>query len=93
MSIRDLTLKQIIIVKGLYKVLKKKRAKKLLNKFLEDANILNIYTEEMEKYNIVGASVALTIQGELEELKKKKPLFNSFNQYINIKQLNLRQYY
>ena len=33
----------------------------------------------MEKYSIVGASIALTIKGELEELRKKELLFNSFN--------------
>ena len=49
------------MAKGLYKALKKKRVKELLNKFLKDANILNIYTKEMEKCNIVGISITLTI--------------------------------
>ena len=49
------------MAEGLYKVLKKKRVKELLNKLLEDTNILNIYTKEIEKYSIVGISVALTI--------------------------------
>ena len=59
------------MAKNSHKALKKKRARELLNKLLEDADILDIYTEEMEKRGIVGASVALTIQGELEELKEK----------------------
>ena len=67
------------MAKGLYKILKKKRVKELLNKLLKDANILNIYTKEMEKRSIVGISITFTIQGELEELKEKKLLFNSFN--------------
>ena len=49
------------MAKGLYKVLKKKKVKKLLNKFLENTNILNIYTKEIEKRGIVGISIALTI--------------------------------
>ena len=49
------------MAKDLYKVLKKKRARELLNKFLEDINILNIYTEEIEKRSIVGTSVVFTI--------------------------------
>ena len=61
MFIGDLTLKWIIIAKGSRKALKKKRVRELLNKLLEDADILNIYTKEMEKYSIVGTSVALTI--------------------------------
>jgi len=61
MSIGDLVLKWIIMAKGLYKALKKKRVKELLNKLLKDADILNIYTKEIEKCSIVGASVALTI--------------------------------
>jgi len=54
-------LKWIIMVKGLYKALKKKRVRELLSKLLEDINILDIYTEEIEKRGIVGASVAFTI--------------------------------
>ena len=61
MSIGDLALKWIIIAEGLCKVLKKKRARELLNKLLKDTNILNIYTKEMEKCGIVGVSIALTI--------------------------------
>ena len=49
------------MAKNLHKVLKKKRVKELLNKFLEDADILNIYTKEMEKCNIVNVNIALTI--------------------------------
>jgi len=49
------------MAEGLYKVLKKKRAKELLSKLLEDTNILDIYIKEMEKRGIVGASVAFTI--------------------------------
>ena len=45
----------------LYKVLKKKRARELLSKLLEDTNILDIYTKEIEKWGIAGASVAFTI--------------------------------
>ena len=81
------------MAKGSHKALKKKRARELLNKLLKNADILNIYTEEMEKRGIVGTSITLTIQGELEELKEKKSLFNSFDQYADIKQLNLRQCY
>ena len=54
-------LKWIIIAKSLRKALKKKRVRELLNKFLEDANILNIYTKEIEKRGIVGISIAFTI--------------------------------
>jgi len=46
---------------GLYKALKKKRVRELLNKLLEDTDILDIYTKEIEKRGIVGTSVALTI--------------------------------
>ena len=49
------------MAKGLYKALKKKRVRELLSKLLEDANILDIYTKEMEKRGIVGASITLTI--------------------------------
>ena len=49
------------MAKGLYKALKKKRVKELFSKLLEDTNILNIYTKEMEKWGIVGASVAFII--------------------------------
>ena len=61
MSIEDLVLKWIIIAKGLCKALKKKKARELLSKLLEDTNILDIYTEEIEKCGIVGASIAFTI--------------------------------
>ena len=93
MSIGDLALKQIIIAKGLRKVLKKKKARELLNKLLKNTNILNIHTEEIEKRSIVDISVALIIQGKLKELKEKELLFSSFDQYMDIKQLDLRQYY
>ena len=93
MFIGDLVLEQIIIAKGLYKVLKKKRVRELFNKLLKNTDILNIYTKEMEKYSIVGINIAFTIQGELKELREKKSLFNSFDQYINIKQSNFRQCY
>ena len=79
MSIGDLALEQIIIAKGSYKALKKKKVKELLNKLLKNANILNIYTKKMEKRGIVGTSITLTIQGELEELREKELLFSSFN--------------
>ena len=92
-SIGDLALKQIIIAKGLRKALKKKRVREFLNKLLKDTNILNIYTKEMKKHSIVGINIAFTIQGELKELKEKELLFNSFNQYADIKQLNFRQCY
>ena len=59
------------MAKGSHKVLKKKRVKELLNKLLEDANILNIYTKEIEKCSIINISVTLTIQGELKELREK----------------------
>jgi hypothetical protein len=49
------------MAKGSYKVLKKKRAKELFNKLLEDADILNIYTEEIEKRGIIGVSITFTI--------------------------------
>jgi len=49
------------MAEGLYKALKKKRARELLSKFLEDTDILDIYTEEIEKRGIAGASIALTI--------------------------------
>ena len=61
MSIEDLVLKWIIIAKGLHKVLKKKRVREFFNKLLKNINILNIYTKEMEKYNIVGVNIAFTI--------------------------------
>jgi len=61
MSIEDLVLKWIIIAKSLYKALKKKKAREFFSKLLEDANILDIYTKEMEKRGIAGASVTLTI--------------------------------
>jgi len=61
MSIEDLALKWIIIAKGLYKALKKKKVRELLNKLLKDANILNIYTKEIEKRGIAGTSITLTI--------------------------------
>ena len=49
------------MAKGLYKALKKKRVRELLSKLLEDINILDIYTKEIEKRGIAGTSVALTI--------------------------------
>ena len=49
------------MAKGSRKVLKKKKVRELLNKFLKDTNILNIYTEEIEKYNIINISITLTI--------------------------------
>jgi hypothetical protein len=61
MSIGDLALKWSIIAKGLYKALKKKRVRELRSKLLEDTNILDIYTKEIEKHSIAGASIALTI--------------------------------
>ena len=61
MSIGDLALKWIIMAKGLYKALKKKKIRELLSKLLEDTNILDIYTKEMEKRGIAGANIALTI--------------------------------
>ena len=78
-SIGDLVLKQITIAKSLRKALKKKRVRELFNKLLKNADILNIYTKEIEKRSIVGISITFTIQGELEELREKKLLFNSFN--------------
>jgi len=93
MSIEDLALKWITIAKGLYKALKKKRAKEFLNKLLKDVDILDIYTKEIEKRSIMGTSVALTIQGKLKKLREKELLFSSFDQYIDIKQLDLGQCY
>jgi len=61
MSIGDLALKWIIIAEGLYKALKKKRVRELFSKLLEDTDILDIYTKEMEKRGIAGVSVAFTI--------------------------------
>ena len=49
------------MAKSSHNVLKKKRVRELLNKLLEDTNILNIYTKEIEKCNIIGASITLTI--------------------------------
>jgi hypothetical protein len=49
------------MAKGLRKALKKKRARELLSKLLEDTNILDIYTKEIEKRGIVGANITLTI--------------------------------
>ena len=49
------------MAEGSYKALKKKRVRELLNKLLENANILNIYTKEMEKRGIVGISITFTI--------------------------------
>jgi len=49
------------MAKGLYKVLKKKRARELLSKLLKDIDILDIYTKEIEKHSIAGTSIALTI--------------------------------
>jgi len=49
------------MAKGLYKALKKKRVRELFSKLLENANILDIYTKEIEKRGIIGASVAFTI--------------------------------
>jgi len=54
-------LKWIIMAKGLCKALKKKRVRELLSKLLKDTNILDIYTKEIEKRGIVGASVIFTI--------------------------------
>ena len=48
------------MAEGLYKVLKKKRVRELLNKLLKDANILDIYTE-IKKRGIVSVSIAFTI--------------------------------
>ena len=73
------------MAKSSCKVLKKKRVRELLNKLLENTNILNIYTKEMEKYSIVGINIAFTIQEELKELREKKSLFSGFDQYTNIK--------
>ena len=61
MFIKDLIFKWIIMAKGLYKVLKKKRIKEIISKLLKYTNILNIYIKEMEKRSIVGASVIFTI--------------------------------
>ena len=49
------------MAEGLRKVIKKKRVREFLSKFLKDADILDIYTKEMEKCGIVGASIALII--------------------------------
>ena len=49
------------MAKGSRKALKKKRVRELLNKLLEDADILNIYTKEIKKYSIIGVSITLTI--------------------------------
>ena len=49
------------MAKGLYKALKKKRAKELLSKLLKDTNILNIYTKEMEKQGIININITLII--------------------------------
>ena len=49
------------MAKGSHKALKKKKAREFFNKLLENANILNIYTEEMEKRSIINTSIALTI--------------------------------
>jgi len=49
------------MAKGLCKALKKKRVRELLSKLLEDTNILDIYTKEIKKRGIAGASIALTI--------------------------------
>ena len=81
------------MAKSLYKALKKKRVKKLLSKLLKNTNILNIYTKEIKKRNIISTNITLIIQGELKELREKESLFNGFNQYADIKQLNLRQCY
>ena len=93
MFIGDLILKWIIMAENSYKALKKKKAKKLLSKLLKDINILDIYTKEMEKRSIAGANVTFIIQRELKELREKKSLFSGFDQYIDIKQLDLRQCY
>jgi len=49
------------MAKGLRKALKKKRVRELLSKLLEDIDILDIYTKEIEKRGIAGASIAITI--------------------------------
>ena len=49
------------MAKSLHKILKKKRVRELFNKFLKNADILNIYTKEIEKRGIVGISITLTI--------------------------------
>jgi hypothetical protein len=49
------------MAKGLHKALKKKRVRELLSKLLKDTDILNIYTKEIEKRGIAGASITLTI--------------------------------
>ena len=43
------------------KILKKKRVRELLNKLLENTNILNIYTKKIEKRGIISISITLTI--------------------------------
>jgi len=67
------------MAKDLYKALKKKRVKELFSKLLKNTDILDIYTKEMEKCSIAGASVAFTIQGELKKLREKELLFGGFN--------------
>jgi len=49
------------MAEGLCKALKKKRVRELFSKLLEDADILDIYTKEMEKRGIAGASIAFII--------------------------------
>ena len=49
------------MAKSSRKVLKKKKVRELFNKLLEDTNILNIYTKEIEKYGIIGTSITFTI--------------------------------
>ena len=44
-----------------HKVLKKKRVREFFNKFLKDADILNIYTKKIEKRGIAGTSITFTI--------------------------------
>ena len=61
MSIGDLALEWITMAEGSRKALKKKRARELLNKLLEDADILDIYTKKIEKRGIIGANITLTI--------------------------------
>ena len=49
------------MAKSLYKARKKKRARELLKKFLEDINILNIYIKEIEKRGIIDTNITFTI--------------------------------
>ena len=49
------------MAKGSHKALKKKKVRELLNKLLENTNILNIYTEEIEKRGIIDISITFTI--------------------------------